>query len=80
MAGVQFAKRLERMEKAIRALELTPHARKTIRIIRELDEDDAAFEAKQAAELARLGVDPDRIRWWVRKIVEPSGEPIETEY
>ena len=59
------------MEEAIRALELAPHARKTIGY-RELDEDDAAFEAKKAAEIERLGVDPDRVFWWVRRIVEPD--------
>lgn len=77
--GVKFAQRLERMEEAFRALELAPHARKTVKIIREVDEDDATFAVKQAAEAARLGIDPDRIRWWVRRIVEPSGVPIETE-
>ena len=79
MAGaVQFQKRLEKMEEAIRALELTPHARKTVRIVRELDESDAAFETKKAAEIERLGVDPDLVNWWIRRIVEPDGIPIET--
>jgi len=65
------------MEEAIAALDWKPRIHR-VKIIHE--GDDASLEERKANELRRLaaaGVDPSTVRFWIRRIHEPTGIPVD---
>jgi hypothetical protein len=65
-----YLKRLDKLEKALEALNAR-RERPVIRIICEADDDMNALIAAELERLAAAGVDTARIRWIIRRIVQP---------